>query len=48
MRERHAGYFTPYARERVLKAGSAEEEPAFHELDAEIENMRAAMDWAER
>jgi len=43
---RHAACFLDFARERSEQADGPEEARAFAELEADLGNLRAAMDWA--
>ncbi|MFQ5808458.1 MAG: adenylate/guanylate cyclase domain-containing protein [Armatimonadota bacterium] len=46
LRQRHAEYFLAFAQEREAQAAGAEEARAFAELEADLDNARAGMDWA--
>jgi tetratricopeptide (TPR) repeat protein len=43
---RHASYFLSLAQTRAAKGEGPEEAAAFDELEADLPNVRAAMDWA--
>ena len=45
LQDRHARHFLDFARERAAKADGADEARAFEELEADLPNLRAAMDW---
>lgn len=47
-RERHAGYFLQLAEERAAKIRTPDEATAMTELVAELDNLRAALHWAQQ
>ena len=46
LRERHARYFLAAAQGRAAQADGPDEAQAFADLEADLSNLRAAMDWA--
>jgi len=44
---RHAEYFLRFAEERLAKARSADECEALKQIEGDLDNLRAAMDWSE-
>lgn len=45
--QRHAGHFLRFSEDRIRRIRTSEEPMALGQLEADLENVRAAMDWSE-